>query len=88
MLTGNKARKNEVIRGLVLLILHEQGTKSLNDLVLELEKRGKRFNQGKGLGQILRVMVSKGTIMRISEYPNPEYSLKFNPPKGGINDKK
>jgi hypothetical protein len=87
MLSGKKSRKNEVVRGLVLLILHEQGAKSISDLMMELELRGKRFNQTKALGQVLRVMVSKGTIMRTSEYPNPVYQIKFNPPKGGINSK-
>lgn len=74
MKSRNK-RRGEVIQGLVLLWITEQGKMSLHDMLLRLEGHNKRFSNSKALSQTIKPLLTQKLLMRVSEYPNPEYDL-------------
>ena len=74
MKTRNK-RRGEVTQGLVLLWITEGGRMSLHDILLKLQERNKRFTNNRALAQTIKPLITKKLLMRVSEYPNPEYDL-------------
>ena len=68
-------RRSESTRALVLLWVTEDGKISLNDLLLRLQDHNKRYKNVQSLAQVIRPMLSKKLLIRVSEYPNPEYSI-------------
>lgn len=75
MLTGRKAKKGEIDRGLVVLWLTRDGDLSLDDMMQRLRLYGRRPGAIQGLGQTIRPLIKQKIIMRVSEYPNPRYSI-------------
>ena len=83
---SRQKRRSEQTRALILLWLTEKETLSLNDLLMRLQDHNKRYNNVQSLAQVIRPMISKKIIIRISEYPNPEYSIHpggLTPHRGG-----
>jgi len=74
MKTRNK-RKGEICQALVLLWITESGKMSLYDMLMKLQQRNKRFTNTKALSMNIKPLVTKKILMRVSEYPNPEYDL-------------
>lgn len=74
MKSRNK-RRGEVTQGLVLLWITEEGKMSLHDMLLRLQAHNKRFTNSKSLSQTIKPLVTRKLLMRVSEYPNPEYDL-------------
>jgi len=68
-------RRSESTRALVLLWVTEDGKISLNDLLLRLQDHNKRYKNVQSLAQVIRPMLSQKLLIRVSEYPNPEYSI-------------
>tara|TARA_Y100001938_G_C8100800_1_gene441587 strand:- start:8431 stop:8661 length:231 start_codon:yes stop_codon:yes gene_type:complete len=68
-------RRSEATRALILLWVTEEGKLSLNDLLLRLQGHNRRYSNPSSLAQVIRPMLSKKLLIRVSEYPNPEYSI-------------
>ena len=71
----NRKKRSEAVHALVHFWLSNEGKISLRDLLERLEEHNKRFSNSQCLAQTLRPLVLKKIIVRVSEYPNPEYQI-------------
>jgi hypothetical protein len=71
----NRNKRNEAVHALVYFWITNEGKLSLRDLMIRLQSHNKRFSNSQSLAQALRPLVTNKKLMRVSEYPNPEYDL-------------
>jgi len=74
-MTSRTKRRGEVTQALVVLWITETGKMSLHDMLLRLQQHNKRFTNNKALSQTIKPLITKKVLIRVSEYPNPEYDL-------------
>ena len=85
-MNGRKYKRSEQTRALILYWITKEGKMSLDALYQRLQQYNRNYSSVTALSQVMKVMVQRKIIVKVSPNPNPEYGIpnNLNPLKGGV----